>query len=374
LVTMTQLVLKEGFLVKKGALRKNWKRRWFELTETKLSYFKKKKKKREGEVKSWMGMIDIPLVQNVEQDQTDKTTFYIYTAKRIYPVRADSADEVQDWIMAIRKVSDPSKKVSDPNRIDIPSSPNETSPPHSETKIPNAGKEQAGSFKRASQPGSLKKLSEFQTASGITETKEQSNSLKRVSQPGSIKKVEIITTDNVEPTQKDQSKKPEGSPKIMEKTKIPDHHTNKTTDISEPQFLAMYKQMLSALQARDFETAKSLMSKDRADAFDSVLDEGKSAPMMLESMLAMFCYDLNSFRATFFNIKENEATVKWKTELIASKKYTLTLDGEARVEEYKTAKRIPAELKVTFERVNGVWKIGPQEAEYKEKDDDYDTD
>ncbi|CAI8020429.1 Pleckstrin-2 [Geodia barretti] len=35
-------VLKEGFLVKKGHVRHNWRTRWFVLTKKQLSYFRKR--------------------------------------------------------------------------------------------------------------------------------------------------------------------------------------------------------------------------------------------------------------------------------------------------------------------------------------------
>lgn len=55
-------VVKEGYLVKRGNLVKSWKKRWFELTEKRLKYYKLQGEKCIG----WVWLSDIQSIQHVE--------------------------------------------------------------------------------------------------------------------------------------------------------------------------------------------------------------------------------------------------------------------------------------------------------------------
>ena len=85
----------EGWCVKLGAIFKTWRRRWFVLTRTKLSYYTKPG----GKLK---GTIDI-LTSTAAVDPTCKKqpALAVKTPKRTYHIVCDTAVEVKNWVKAI---------------------------------------------------------------------------------------------------------------------------------------------------------------------------------------------------------------------------------------------------------------------------------
>ncbi|KAI3357396.1 hypothetical protein L3Q82_015829 [Scortum barcoo] len=92
-------VLKEGYLWKKGQLRRNWKERWFTLRPSNLSYYTgEDRKDRQG---------DIPLDGNccveVLPDRDGKRCmFCLKTLSKTYEMSASDTKQRQEWTTAIQ--------------------------------------------------------------------------------------------------------------------------------------------------------------------------------------------------------------------------------------------------------------------------------
>lgn len=85
----------EGWCVKLGAIFKTWRRRWFVLTRTKLSYYKKPGGK-------LMGTIDITISKAyVDPNFKRQPALAVETPKRIYHIVCDTPQAVTTWVHAI---------------------------------------------------------------------------------------------------------------------------------------------------------------------------------------------------------------------------------------------------------------------------------
>ncbi|XP_064172926.1 pleckstrin homology domain-containing family A member 1-like isoform X1 [Anguilla rostrata] len=95
-----QIAIKSGFCVKQGAVRKNWKRRYFLLEENSLSYF------RSDMDKDPLRIIPLKEVHKVQEcKQSDlmmrDNLFEVVTANRTFYIQADSPEEMHSWIKAV---------------------------------------------------------------------------------------------------------------------------------------------------------------------------------------------------------------------------------------------------------------------------------
>ncbi|KAK7475374.1 hypothetical protein BaRGS_00033392 [Batillaria attramentaria] len=92
--------IKAGYAVKQGAVRKNWKRRYFVLHEQGLSYFKSEQDK--------SPIRTIPIADILEARPSEGANlnrdnlFEILTSKRIFYIQCDSPADMNSWIDAIR--------------------------------------------------------------------------------------------------------------------------------------------------------------------------------------------------------------------------------------------------------------------------------
>uniref|UniRef100_A0A8C5W9C6 PH domain-containing protein n=1 Tax=Leptobrachium leishanense TaxID=445787 RepID=A0A8C5W9C6_9ANUR len=98
----TRSILKSGFCVKQGNMRKNWKRRYFILDAFSISYFKCEKDR--DPLRS-IYLTDILkthecLVKSGDLLMRDNL-FEIITTPRTFYIQADSPQEMQSWIKAI---------------------------------------------------------------------------------------------------------------------------------------------------------------------------------------------------------------------------------------------------------------------------------
>lgn len=90
--------IKEGYLVKKGALVKNWKRRYFRLDFLKLAYYEKETDKDPIKVINSSDIItakESPGVENREH------VFEVLTPSRTFLIQGSTAEEMHSWIDAI---------------------------------------------------------------------------------------------------------------------------------------------------------------------------------------------------------------------------------------------------------------------------------
>ncbi|KAJ8250259.1 hypothetical protein COCON_G00221810 [Conger conger] len=91
--------IKAGYCVKQGAVRRNWKRRYFLLEENSLSYFKSDMDK------DPLRVIPLKEVQKVQECKGDimmrDNLFEVVTANRTFYIQADSPEEMHSWIKAV---------------------------------------------------------------------------------------------------------------------------------------------------------------------------------------------------------------------------------------------------------------------------------
>lgn len=92
--------IKCGYLTKKGAFNKGWKRRYFVLSPRWLKYYES-----EGQKKAPKGQIQLRFVKEVRP--TAKATaagqFDVVTPTRTYKVSASNGQEMSEWIEAIQR-------------------------------------------------------------------------------------------------------------------------------------------------------------------------------------------------------------------------------------------------------------------------------
>lgn len=93
-------VIKAGYCVKQGAVMKNWKRRYFQLDENTIGYFKSELEKEPLRV---IPLKEVHKVQECKQSDTmmRDNLFEIVTSSRTFYVQADSPEEMHSWIKAV---------------------------------------------------------------------------------------------------------------------------------------------------------------------------------------------------------------------------------------------------------------------------------
>jgi hypothetical protein len=92
--------LKEGWLSKKGKLRKAWKRRYFKLTPLLLSYYDS------GYAKQPKGAVELSHVLDVcrsENPMVPEFTLDVVTKGRVYCMCAHGIQDMQEWIQTLRE-------------------------------------------------------------------------------------------------------------------------------------------------------------------------------------------------------------------------------------------------------------------------------
>ncbi|KAG8906339.1 hypothetical protein FRB99_007119 [Tulasnella sp. 403] len=92
-------IAKAGYLDKKGERRKTWKRRWFVLRQTQLSYYKSDK---EYKLLCLLPLSEIHSVTPVTLKRHHHT-FGMVTPSRTYYVQASSDAEVDSWVRALNE-------------------------------------------------------------------------------------------------------------------------------------------------------------------------------------------------------------------------------------------------------------------------------
>ncbi|XP_043840954.1 pleckstrin homology domain-containing family A member 1 isoform X2 [Dromiciops gliroides] len=93
-------VIKAGYCVKQGAVMKNWKRRYFQLDENTIGYFKSELEKEPLRI---IPLKEVHKVQECKQSDImmRDNLFEIVTTSRTFYVQADSPEEMHNWIKAI---------------------------------------------------------------------------------------------------------------------------------------------------------------------------------------------------------------------------------------------------------------------------------
>lgn len=105
---MSGAVLKEGWMTKQGGKIKTWKKRWFTIVGQTVSYYDKPGKK-------LMGTLDLALATGVESaPECKKQPAFkvIIPSARTYYIVANTQEECQDWINAMKSAMSGGSKPS----------------------------------------------------------------------------------------------------------------------------------------------------------------------------------------------------------------------------------------------------------------------
>ncbi|XP_045147215.1 pleckstrin homology domain-containing family A member 1 isoform X7 [Echinops telfairi] len=93
-------IIKAGYCVKQGAVMKNWKRRYFQLDENTIGYFKSELEKEPLRV---IPLKEVHKVQECKHSDImmRDNLFEVVTTSRTFYVQADSPEEMHSWIKAV---------------------------------------------------------------------------------------------------------------------------------------------------------------------------------------------------------------------------------------------------------------------------------
>ncbi|KAG9098485.1 hypothetical protein FS749_003714 [Ceratobasidium sp. UAMH 11750] len=117
-----EVVLKSGFLWKKGERRKTWKKRWFVLRTAKLGLYKN-----EQEYKL-LRLVDLNEVHSVAPCALKKhtNTLAIVTPGRTFYVQAETLTECDAWVRALNEARLRLKETGTETPVPLPGAPNPT--------------------------------------------------------------------------------------------------------------------------------------------------------------------------------------------------------------------------------------------------------
>ena len=97
-------VIKQGWLEKQGNINPALQKRWFELEEDALRYYKTSDGKA-GHLQP-RGMIEISKISGVaEESRRGKDMFEIHTKNRVYYMKASNDHLVHEWVQEVRKLA-----------------------------------------------------------------------------------------------------------------------------------------------------------------------------------------------------------------------------------------------------------------------------
>ncbi|KAL5248136.1 hypothetical protein ACHWQZ_G017346 [Mnemiopsis leidyi] len=97
---LTSPIVREGYLIKQGQKIKNWKRRWFTLSSSALTY-----REEDGTAaKGIIYMADVILARRSCKYPDKKFLFEVITKKRTYYMMASSQDEMTSWTDALTNI------------------------------------------------------------------------------------------------------------------------------------------------------------------------------------------------------------------------------------------------------------------------------
>lgn len=106
--TPSSLILKEGFLYKKGGIIKIWSRKYFVLTRESLCYFK-----RESETSEPIGRVFLSDVVNIATEGLETKRAFVFallTKRRGTLLQCSNNEDREGWIHAIKKALETDKE------------------------------------------------------------------------------------------------------------------------------------------------------------------------------------------------------------------------------------------------------------------------
>lgn len=92
------LVIKQGWATKQGALVRNWKRRWFELSNNMLSYYLGPQGKKKGEI----NILECEVSLHDGGYDGYPHIFQVAHQKRTFFISADSGLEKVNWVETLK--------------------------------------------------------------------------------------------------------------------------------------------------------------------------------------------------------------------------------------------------------------------------------
>lgn len=95
-----------GWMTKQGGSVKSWKKRWCLLNENKLYYYKAKTSSKP------QGLIEINQNTGLSLDSKSKSTFFIETARRVFPFRCATEEDRTAWFECLTQVQNQISKSS----------------------------------------------------------------------------------------------------------------------------------------------------------------------------------------------------------------------------------------------------------------------
>lgn len=106
--TSHSLILKEGFLYKKGDIMKIWSRKYFVLTRESLCYFKREFEKHEP-----IGRVFLSDVVNIETEGLEKKRLFVFalhTKRRATLLQGSNKEDKESWVHAIKEALETDKE------------------------------------------------------------------------------------------------------------------------------------------------------------------------------------------------------------------------------------------------------------------------
>ena len=113
-VACDNMILKEGYLCKKGGVIKSWSRRYFVLNHQCLCYFKRALSGAETDSGLQpLGRVFLSDVVHIETEGVEKKkafVFALHTKKRGMLLQASNNDDREKWVEAVRQALETDKK------------------------------------------------------------------------------------------------------------------------------------------------------------------------------------------------------------------------------------------------------------------------
>ena len=109
----SSMILKEGYLCKKGGVIKSWSRRYFVLNHQCLCYFKRAPNGAEDSGPQPLGRVFLSDIVDIETEGVEKKkafVFALHTKKRGVLLQASNDEDREKWVHAVRQALETDKK------------------------------------------------------------------------------------------------------------------------------------------------------------------------------------------------------------------------------------------------------------------------
>jgi len=146
-----------GYLIKRGAIVKNWKKRWCVLTTNHLYYYKSNKAtKAQGVINlnnSSEVLTDNFLIGHTKvSEHRRKNIFALKTASRTFYLNPSSPEEKQNWVIAIQGVLDNIKNPTPKEKTEEPKGETKEETKEEKKEVPGEKKDEVQPEKQEEKP------------------------------------------------------------------------------------------------------------------------------------------------------------------------------------------------------------------------------